>query len=198
MLLQPKSAECAQETTLMFSRYEKKTKVVVEAEFSINDHPDILVEVLKRLDGRSLGVASCVCRLWCQISTSDDSVWEYVCFRHVSSPPPGVRPLVLALGGYKRLYMLCVRPILGRLNNNNKSSGLKRAAGRSGRLKGELTRRVWTRQGAQLLLSLFCVDYYEKLGGGSGSGSGSGGGEGRIGSDAVPSSLMFLCKPVNV
>ncbi|XP_021766270.1 F-box protein SNE-like [Chenopodium quinoa] len=150
-------------------------------EYSINDYPDILVEVLKRLDGRSLGVASCVCRLWWSISKSDDSVWEYVCFRRVS-PPPRVRTLVLALGGYKRLYMVCVRPVLGRWNGSGRS-----------RCGAELTRRVWSRQGAQLLLSLFCVDYYEKLGSGGG-----GGGGGRIGSDAVPSSLMFLCKPVNV
>ncbi|KMT02234.1 hypothetical protein BVRB_9g206250 [Beta vulgaris subsp. vulgaris] len=164
----------------------KKTK---KLKFNLNDHPDILVEVLKRLDGRSLGVAACVCQLWCSIATSDDAVWEHVCFRHVS-PPPGVRPLVLALGGYKHLYMVCIRPVLGRLNK----SGLRKS-GRTGKWVGpgsELTRRVWTRQGAQLLLSLFCVDYYEKLGEASG---------GKIESDnnATPSSsLMFLCKPVNV
>ncbi|XP_021724737.1 F-box protein SNE-like [Chenopodium quinoa] len=164
----------------MFNRSDTMTmnkKRRMTSEYSINDHPDILVEVLKRLDGRSLGVASCVCRLWCSISKSDDSVWEYVCFRHVS-PPPRVRTLVLALGGYKRLYMVCVRPVLGRW-------------GGRGRGGAELTRRVWSRQGAQLLLSLFCVDYYEKLGGGGAGGR-------RVGSDAVPSSLMFLCKPVNV
>ncbi|XP_057527149.1 F-box protein SNE [Amaranthus tricolor] len=160
-----------------------ENKVNKSIMFRFNDHPDIVMEVLKRLDGRSLAVASCVCRLWSSIANSDDAVWEYVCFRHVS-PPPGVRPLVLALGGYKRLYMLCVRPVLRRLNNK------KRTTARYG--EGELTRRVWTRQGAQLLLSLFCVDYYEKLGGTS---NGSGG---RIGSDALPSSLIFLCKPVNV
>ncbi|XP_074298742.1 F-box protein SNE isoform X2 [Silene latifolia] len=106
--------------------------------FSINENRDILVEVLKRLDGRTLGVAACVCRLWCHLATLDDSIWEHVCFRPVS--PPGVRTLVVALGGYKRLYMLCVGPVLGRVGP------------------------VWSKQGAQLLLSLFCVDYYEKLG----------------------------------
>uniref|UniRef100_A0A7C9DAC4 F-box domain-containing protein n=1 Tax=Opuntia streptacantha TaxID=393608 RepID=A0A7C9DAC4_OPUST len=141
--------------------------------FDINSHKDILVEILKRLDGKSLGIAACVCRQWRAIAAADDAVWEHVCFRHVS--PPGTRHLVLALGGYKRLYLVCLRPLLRRLR------------------RPEFTRRVWTSHGAQLLLSLFCVDYYENLGGGGGGGS-------RIGSEgaAPPSSLMFLCKPVNV
>ncbi|CAL1381910.1 unnamed protein product [Linum trigynum] len=125
--------------------------------FGINDDVDILTEVLKRLDGRSLCVAACVCRLWSSIARND-SLWEELCFRHVS---PGARPVVVALGGYKRLYMVCVRPVLKRL-------ALARP-------------RVWSPVEVQLSLSLFCVDYYETL-----AGSGP------------PSSLLFLCNPVNV
>ncbi|PON80729.1 F-box domain containing protein [Parasponia andersonii] len=141
--------------------------------FNLNDHIDILIEVLKRLDGASLGVAACVCRLWCALACND-SLWEHLCFRHVSSPPPpSVRPVVVALGGYKRLYMVCVRPVLSRLGGDS----------------GVLRRRVWTRDEVQLSLSLFCIDYYERLGK---LGGGAGGG------DASASSLMFLCNPVNV
>ncbi|XP_050383295.1 F-box protein SNE [Argentina anserina] len=123
-------------------------------QFCINDHIDIVVEVLKRLDGPSLGVAACVCRLWCSVARND-SLWEHLCFRHVSSPPPSsVRPVVVALGGYKRLYMVCVRPVLSRLSDSR------------------LVRRVWTRDEVQLSLSLFCVDYYERrLGGGEAAAS---------------------------
>ncbi|XP_062027711.1 F-box protein SNE [Rosa rugosa] len=123
-------------------------------QFCINDHIDIVVEVLKRLDGPSLGVSACVCRLWCSVARND-SLWEHLCFRHVSSPPPSsVRPVVVALGGYKRLYMVCVRPVLSRLSDS------------------ALVRRVWTRDEVQLSLSLFCVDYYERrLGGGDASAS---------------------------
>lgn len=136
--------------------------------FFINDHIDILIEVLKRLDGPSLGVSASVCRLWCAI-TRNDSLWEHICFRHVSSPiPSSVRPVVVALGGYKRLYMVCVKPVLSRIGDS------------------DLVKRVWTRDEVQLSLSLYCVDYYEKLGG-----------SGRLGG-ASASSLMFLCKPVNV
>ncbi|CAI0432147.1 unnamed protein product [Linum tenue] len=120
--------------------------------FGINDDVDILTEVLKRLDGRSVCVAACVCRQWSSIARKD-SVWEELCFRHVS---PGVRPVVVALGGYKRLYMVCVRPLLKRMTLARPDE-------------------------VQLSLSLFCVHYYETL-----AGSGP------------PSSLMFLCNPVNV
>ncbi|KAI4384922.1 hypothetical protein MLD38_003006 [Melastoma candidum] len=130
------------------------------ATFSLNDHVDILAEILTRLDGRSLGVAACVCRAWRALSRSD-AVWERLCFRNVSPPPPlGTRHVVLALGGHRKLYMMCVRPLL---------------------LGG---RGMWSREGLQLSLSLFCVDYYERVGTASSS----------------CSSLSFLCnfKPVNV
>ncbi|TQD74626.1 hypothetical protein C1H46_039838 [Malus baccata] len=149
------------------SSRESKEK---RSKFFINDHIDILVEILKRLDGPSLGVAACVCRLWSTVARND-SLWEHLCFRHVSSPPSSsVKPVVVALGGYKRLYRVCVRPVLSRLSDP------------------DMVRRVWTRDEVQLSLSLFCVDYYER----SGRLSGGGGG------DASASSLMFLCNTVNV
>ncbi|KAI3465537.1 hypothetical protein Pfo_022200 [Paulownia fortunei] len=143
---------------------ETQEKIEKRAKFCINDNVDVLIEILKRLDDRSLGVAACVCRLWCAL-TRNDSLWEHLCFRHLSPPPDGVRTVVEALGGYRRLYMVCVKPVLSRL----------------GKLRVELS------------LSLFCVDYYERvlLGGGGG---------GRLSGDSAspPSSLMFLCKAVNV
>ncbi|CAI8587098.1 unnamed protein product [Vicia faba] len=139
--------------------------------FFINDNIDILREILKRLDGPSLGVASCVCRLWCNLTTKDDSIWEHLCFHHVSTPPPPtIRPVVVALGGYKRLYMVCVRPVLSRLGESER-----------------VRKRGWTRHEVQLSLSLFCIDSYERLAAG-----------GMIASDASASSLMFLCNPINV
>lgn len=141
---------------------EKRSK------FCINDHIDVLIEILKRLDGRSLGVAASVCRLWCSV-TRNDSLWEHLCFRHVSPPPLSVRPIVVALGGYRKLYMVCLRPVLNRLGR----------------------RRVWTRHEVELALSLFCVDYYERfMVGGVVKGGG--------GEVASSSSLMFLFKAVNV
>ncbi|WOH05811.1 hypothetical protein DCAR_0625232 [Daucus carota subsp. sativus] len=137
--------------------------------FCINDHIDILIEILKRLDDRSLGVAASVCRLWCSV-TRNDSLWEHLCFRNVSPVASGVRPVVVALGGYRKLYMACVRPVLSRLK--------RRRGG-----EAEMGRRVWSKQEIELWLSLFCVEYYERLMLGGGD-------------KAAPSSLMFLCNAI--
>ncbi|KAK1281601.1 F-box protein SNE [Acorus calamus] len=119
--------------------------------FTINDNPDLLMEVLHRLDGRSLGVAACVCKLWNSVCTTD-SVWEALCNRHVGRMDGchdgGRSALVVAMGGYKRLYTVCIRPVRTRLGN----------------------RAGWTRDEIQLSLSLFSIDCYERLNGlGSGS-----------------------------
>ncbi|KAL8087981.1 F-box protein SNE-like [Apium graveolens] len=140
--------------------------------FCINDHIDILIEILKRLDDRSLGVAASVCRLWCSV-TRNDSLWEHLCFRNVSPAPLGVRPVVVALGGYRKLYMVCVRPVLSRLKRGKPGGS-------------DIGRRVWSKQEVELWLSLFCVEYYERLMLGGG----------KVGGDKETSSLMFLCNAV--
>ncbi|KAL7582874.1 F-box protein SNE [Lactuca sativa] len=145
--------------------------------FPINDHVDLLIEVLQRLDGRSLGAAACVCRQWCSI-VRNDSLWENLCFRHVSPPSVGVRSVVLALGGYRRMYMVCVRPVASRLKRRRFFSG-----------ESEVVRRVWNRHEVELSLSLFCVEYYERL---------LGGGGGVVSGESPAKSLKFLCKAVNV
>ncbi|XP_072994568.1 F-box protein SNE [Typha latifolia] len=136
--------------------------------FSINDNVDLLVEILSRLDGRSLGVAACVCRLWTTVCRRD-TVWEALCDRHVAGGAggPGTRSVVAALGGYRRLYRLCVGPALDRL-------------GRSG-WTGTEADRAHVSLSLSLSLSLFSIDCYERLGG-----------------RERPASLLFLCKPVNV
>lgn len=180
------------EMKFMVEEREKKPK------FCINDNVDVLIEILKRVDGRSLGVAGCVCRLWCAI-TRNDSLWEHLCFRHASPPPQAVKTVVVALGGYKRLYMVCMRPVLNRLGRfrRMKAKGGSVGNGGGGESDSDLVRRVWTRHEVELSLSLFCVDYYERVLL-SGAGDGSDGGGGRLGGDSSALSLMFLCKAVNV
>jgi hypothetical protein len=117
--------------------------------YNINDNGDILSEILARLDGRSLAAAACVCHLWAAVS-GRDAVWEALCLRHVG-PASGhaTRTVVAALGGYRRLYRLCLGPVLDRL-------------GRAG---------FGARLSLSLSLSLFSIDCYERLGGGGGGSS---------------------------
>ncbi|XP_073307111.1 F-box protein SNE-like [Primulina huaijiensis] len=157
-------------------------KVENRVKFCINDNDtpiasdnmDVLIEILKRLDDQSLGVAACMCCLWCGL-TRNDSLWMHLCFRHLSPPPDGVRTVVAALGGYRRLYMVCVKPVL-------------RVRG------GEEWDAEWSRHEVELSLSLFCVDYYERLL----LGGGRIGGDSTATATAALSSLMFLCNTINV
>ncbi|CAD6210021.1 unnamed protein product [Miscanthus lutarioriparius] len=148
--------------------------------YNINDNADILAEILSRLDGRSLAAAACVCRLWAAVARRD-AVWEALCLRHVGPPAPpaaagpATRAVVAALGGYRRLYRLCLGPALDRL------AQAQAQAARAHHLSLSLS------------LSLFSIDCYERLGGGGGGGP-SAGKRGR----QQPSSLLFLCKPVDV
>uniref|UniRef100_A0A0E0KA13 F-box domain-containing protein n=1 Tax=Oryza punctata TaxID=4537 RepID=A0A0E0KA13_ORYPU len=143
--------------------------------YNINDNADLLAEILARLDGRSLAAAACVCRLWAAVARRD-AVWEALCLRHVgpaSGPTagPATRAVVAALGGYRRLYRLCLGPALDRL-------------GRGGGAIAHAHARA--RLSLSLSLSLFSIDCYERLGGGG------------AGRQPQPSSLLFLCKPVDV
>lgn len=147
--------------------------------FPINDNADLLAEILGRLDGRSLAVAGCVCRLWSALGRRE-AVWEAVCHRHVAAAGAsacggGTRSVVAALGGYRRLYRLCIGPALDRL------AGVRRRHGPGAARHVSLS----------LALSLFSIDCYERLGGGGG----------RLQQQQPPprpTSLLFLVKPVDV
>ncbi|CAL4929591.1 unnamed protein product [Urochloa decumbens] len=154
--------------------------------YNINDNADLLAEILGRLDGRSLAAASCVCRLWAAVARRD-AVWEAMCLRHVGPTPPAAGPatraVVAALGGYRRLYRLCLGPALDRL-------------GRAGALAQAQAARAQHHLSLSLSLSLFSIDCYERLGVGGGGVGGAA--AGRQQQQQQPSSLLFLCKPVDV
>jgi hypothetical protein len=94
------------------------------------------------------------------------------------SAGPATRAVVAALGGYRRLYRLCLGPALDRL-------------GRAGALAQAQAARAH-HLSLSLSLSLFSIDCYERLGVGGG-----GAAAGRQ-QQQQPSSLLFLCKPVDV
>ncbi|AQL09081.1 F-box protein GID2 [Zea mays] len=166
---------------------ELRIQLMDGGSYNINDNADLLAEILARLDGRSLAAAAGVCRLWAAVARRD-AVWEALCLRHVGPAPsaaaaaavagPATRAVVAALGGYRRLYRLCLGPALDRLAQAQAQVQAARAH----------------RLSLSLSLSLFSIDCYERLG----SGGGPSAGASAPGRRQQPSSLLFLCKPVDV
>ena len=136
------------------------------AGYNINDNADLLAEILARLDGRSLAAAACVCRLWAAVARRD-AVWEALCLRHVVGPAPpagpATRAVVAALGGYRRLYRLCLGPALDRLGRAGGGALAQAQAARAHHLS------------LSLLILLFSIDCYERLGVGGGGAAAAGG-----------------------
>jgi F-box protein GID2 len=105
---------------------------------------DIVVEVLKHLDAKSLAMAGCVNRQW-KRAVETENLWEGVYRKHwpAAGESQNMRSVVIALGGYRRFFLVCLRPLLYR----------------------SLPTRTCNHDGfIPLSLSLFSMDCYERLG----------------------------------
>jgi len=129
---------------------------------------DVLFEVLKHLDSKSLAIAACVSRRW-KRAAEEEALWEGICAKHwpeevlYASQSGQLRSVVLALGGFRRLYVYCLRPLLDPLHH----------------VLDQPNKKEWSKDQVHLSLSLFSIDCYERLGRRSN----------------CPTSLRFLCKP---
>jgi len=108
---------------------------------------DILVEVLKHLDAKSLAMAGCVNKKW-KRAVETESLWEGVCRKQwpAAGESQNMRSVVIALGGYRRFFLLCLRPLLYRSLPIRSSS----SCNHDGLIP--------------FSLSLFSMDCYERLG----------------------------------
>ncbi|ERN10896.1 hypothetical protein AMTRI_Chr12g270140 [Amborella trichopoda] len=128
--------------------------------FRLDD--DLLFEVLKHVDARSLATASCVSHQWHR-AAQDERLWEIVCTRHWTNIGCGnqqLRSVVLALGGFRRLHSLCLLPLLKPLSSSSASSSLSP-------LPPSLIQATppthWGKDEVQLSLSLLSIRYFEKM-----------------------------------
>lgn len=123
-------------------KMKKSTEEEVET-IGFGDLDENLVyEVLKHVDARTLAMSSCVSKIWHK-TAQDERLWELICTRHWANIGCGhnqLRSVVLALGGFRRLHSLYLWP----LSNPNPHT-------RFG--KDEL----------KLSLSLLSIRYYEKM-----------------------------------
>ncbi|KAH7847176.1 hypothetical protein Vadar_022885 [Vaccinium darrowii] len=152
----------------------KKIKLEEEAETApalVLTDENLLHEVLKHVDARSLATASCVNKQWHR-TAQDERLWELICTRHLANIGCGkqqLRSVVLALGGFRRLHSLYLLPLSKPSSSNSTWPCLsptavvpaKSAAGGGGGGGGGKTR--WGKDEVHLSLSLLSIRYYEKM-----------------------------------
>ncbi|GLJ25431.1 hypothetical protein SUGI_0487020 [Cryptomeria japonica] len=131
---------------------------------------DLLSEVMKHMDARTLARASCVNKVWHK-AAQDDKLWENICLKHWANTGCGshqLRSVVLALGGFRRLYSLCLWPMLN--PSASSSSSLLAPQSFSPFLskpglnkKHSAKAQSWGKDEVNLSLSLFSIHCYEKM-----------------------------------
>ncbi|XP_058221141.1 F-box protein GID2-like [Rhododendron vialii] len=141
---------------------------------SVLTDEDLLHEVLKHADARTVATSACVNRQW-RRTASDERLWELICGRHwahIGSGSSGgsthqLRSVVLALGGFRRLHSLSVLPL-------SKPAASSSAAATSAwpclplpapvvPARSAAGKSRWGKDEMHLSLSLLSIRYYEKM-----------------------------------
>ncbi|KAG5044966.1 hypothetical protein JHK86_014372 [Glycine max] len=97
---------------------------------------NLLFEVLKHVDARTLAMAGCVNKQWHK-TAQDERLWELICTKQWANTGCGeqqLRSVVLALGGFRRLHALYLFPLskpqqLQQLTSSSSSSSSSSAWG---------------------------------------------------------------------
>lgn len=145
---------------------KKKMKFLEEEEVAAVSLPeaadlgeDLVLEILKRADARTLARAACVSRRWRRM-VEDERIWEAVCTRHWASVGCGahqLRAVVLALGGFRRLHSVYLLPLLQPSHvPRHGFPGLPPA------VAGKAPAR-WGKDEVQLSMALLSIGYFEKM-----------------------------------
>lgn len=139
-----------------------KYKKLALCQDEVASNVDMLNEIFKHLDAASLAMASCVSKKWKQ-ATDDEGLWEAICTRHwpstASSQSGQLKSVVVALGGFRRLYVNCLHPLLSR--NNSSFKHLKSCSISKG--GSSSSKQKWSKDEVYLSLSLFSIDCYERI-----------------------------------
>ncbi|XP_044474886.1 F-box protein GID2-like [Mangifera indica] len=109
----------------------------------MNLDENLLFEVLKHVDAKTLATAACVNKQWYK-TCQDERLWELICTRHLANVGCGtqqLRSVVLALGGFRRLHSLYL----------------------CHRVVGSKQPQRWGKDEVHLSLSLLSIRYYEKM-----------------------------------
>ncbi|KAL3617896.1 hypothetical protein CASFOL_038217 [Castilleja foliolosa] len=147
---------------------EKSDEMLKEAQAVLLDE-NLLYEVLRHVDdGQTLAKAACVSRQW-RRTAHDERLWELICTKYDHRSPIQLRTVVLALGGFHRLYSSYLWPIFKPAAPSSSSAppavsmwpGLPPApVPAPGAAKSKAR---WGKDEVNLSLSLLSIKYFEKM-----------------------------------
>ncbi|KAI4321055.1 hypothetical protein MLD38_034476 [Melastoma candidum] len=130
-----------------------------EPEFGRLDE-NILFEVLKHVDAKTLARCACVSKTWNRTS-QDERLWEIICTRHLRNIDCGnsqLRSVVRALGGFRRFHSMHLS-----LSNSKQQQGRGSGWGPLAPMMGGKPLARWGKDEVQLALSLMSIGCYEKM-----------------------------------
>ncbi|KAJ8747973.1 hypothetical protein K2173_012946 [Erythroxylum novogranatense] len=152
---------------------DKAEKGVVEVEAGVdsgtgflNLDENLLFEVLKHVDARTLGRAACVSKQWNRTS-QDERLWELICTKHwanIGCANQQLRSVVLALGGFRRLHSQYLWPLSKpQYTSTAASSSAASSWAPFPPMMGTKPPTRWGKDEVHLSLSLLSIRYYEKM-----------------------------------
>ncbi|KAL0545590.1 hypothetical protein IC582_015479 [Cucumis melo] len=144
----------------------------------MNLDDNLLFEVFKHVDARTLAMAACVSKQWHK-TAEDERLWELICTRHWANTGCGnqqLRSVVLALGGFRRLHSLFIWPLTKPQSSSSSSSSSSPSSTSSSAsssssaswspfpaMIGSKPPARWGKDEVHLSLSLLSIRYYEKM-----------------------------------
>lgn len=140
-----------------------------EAEAVLLDE-NLLYEVLRHVDPRTLAASACVSKQW-KKTAEDERLWEMICTEHYAKDPLQLRAVVLALGGFRRLYSLYLWPLLKPSSSSSFAASQPSAstwpclplARIPAKAAAGSVKARWGKDEVNLSLSLLSIRYYEKM-----------------------------------
>ncbi|KAH7523686.1 hypothetical protein FEM48_Zijuj06G0038100 [Ziziphus jujuba var. spinosa] len=144
----------------------------------MNLDDNLLFEVFKHVDAKTLAMAACVSKQWHK-TAEDERLWELICTRHWANIGCGnqqLRSVVLALGGFRRLHSSFIWPLSKPKSSSSSSSSTSSSSSSSSspwhRLApmlgpkppvGSKPPTRWGKDEVNLSLSLLSIRFYEKM-----------------------------------
>ncbi|KAK1392402.1 F-box protein GID2 [Heracleum sosnowskyi] len=150
---------------------DEDESAVVENTNSVLTDENLLYEILKHADARTLGAAACINKQWNK-TVRDERLWELICSRqwaNIGCSVQQLRSVVLALGGFRRLHAHYLWPLAKPAEEKVRSSVIRSDwpcdSAPVVKVKSGVVapRPRWGKDEVNLSLSLLSIRYFEKM-----------------------------------